>query len=1219
MPAIKNSSTDKFKRWFRKRPRSDDSSSATRKALSGTTTSLRSTVTEDTCSSADNSSFVSTETYVDTASAVRRSSMETGDVFEDQILIDSIDVHDNSDEVFADLQDLVIKKQKAWEEKAWKITFRGRRIVLRDVLAKIASWLGSFKTIGDLVSQIDPVHAGIPWSAIKLVLSAITADNEQMGLVIIGMEQVICIIARCSIYHQLYLENVVKTTEKQAQATRQLSNAMARLYAKVFSFLASYIRLLDRNGAVRVLKTFFHPSEVAEKLNEMGNLETRVTTEANVCQGTMAQSAFQQMDENSQNNLQKLREMASHFDGQMEQLWKYLNEDERCKILQWVSDIPYESDHYIARKGRVEGTGDWLISHEVYATWHNSDRSTLLWLNGIPGAGKTKLSSRVVDDLLRRLPSAAKDNFGFAYFYCDRNRPDHNEPVAIMRSIIRQLCTPRDDHSIESSVERQYLRRKVKGFSSDRLVAEECKQLLIQLVAGYRGVYIVVDGLDECDRGTRHILMDLLDEVIVKFQNSIKVYIASRTDQDLRKRYNGGAHLEVTANDNQADIEKFVLSKMDQSEFCRNRLSRKLRDKILSTFQEKSQGMFQWAALHIGELIQLERNADIANYLDGLPKGLEATYDEIYAQITNQTGSKRSIAFTAFQIVMVSHRPLHPFELAIAAAQHPSKGFILDQDVDIGYVLEACHNLLVIADGSQERDVDTMPMEEISLQGYLKEKVKVTRTSTSMAAWENDIGVTKDSICRFSHLSVQEYLETKHWSSAEANTTMAGICLQTLLSLRLHGELENEEEGTPNVDNGDNWDDLLIIRVSHFKKSNIVKIVPVEGGNQQEQLDATLPSSFNKETVFLSDTKDFPVPNLPRITFDEVLESGFDPPLFECYLELVDYHIHDDDNQSCLCETFEPFLDGFEGTPLEAWTIYCSVFLSGHLAALRNHPGQRIDCSLLALVTQFLGTPSSSTASYKAWIRLTQNSVVLDDPESNYATMKNVVRPYTMPAFGCVVLGVHEVLDDWLSKGELDISARNLQGDNLLDIAVRCYHTDVCKVLLKHGANPNFPNPSTLTSLGVAVRHGKLDLVRVLVEGGADLSTSIVPIGERREGWRGLTAPHCDTPVHEAIKSGNADIVKAIVDAAKSASYRGRPLRLGSALNAATAACRADLAALILSYGNNQDTDRQVMINNALDHVPKDESGIDIMKYLMGLLKRRTHGSLLHSAVTGGN
>ncbi|KAF5975158.1 saponin hydrolase precursor [Fusarium coicis] len=111
-------------------------------------------------------------------------------------------------------------------------------------------------------------------------------------------------------------------------------------------------------GRQMFMSAFCQPSEVSEKLKEIGALETRVTTEANICQGAIGISAFQKMEENSKAARQQLREIASRFDGEMMRLLKQLNEDERCKIDQWVPDIPYESDHYIARKGRVEDTGE---------------------------------------------------------------------------------------------------------------------------------------------------------------------------------------------------------------------------------------------------------------------------------------------------------------------------------------------------------------------------------------------------------------------------------------------------------------------------------------------------------------------------------------------------------------------------------------------------------------------------------------------------------------------------------------------------------------------------------------------------------------------------------------------------------------------------------------------------------------------------------------------
>ncbi|KAM0510824.1 hypothetical protein ACHAPE_010507, partial [Trichoderma viride] len=393
-----------------------------------------------------------------------------------------------------------------------------------------------------------------------------------------------------------------------------------------------------------------------------------------------------QANENFQEVRKQLRNLVACLDTDTLQLWKTLNEDERVKILQWISDIPYESDHYTAKGERIEGT--------------------VLWLNGIPGAGKTKLSSKVVDDLLQVVEEGNASDTGFAYFYADRNRADHQDPVAILRSLVRQLCAPHDASSVDACVEDKYKERKRKGFAGHRLVAEECHELLLQLVRVQRETYLVIDGLDECNRETRHVLMNILDDLADKSGRPINIYIASRSDQDLRSRYQGGAHLEVTANDNQADIEKFVIEKMKQSKFCCTKMTPTVREQVLKAFQDKSQGMFQWAVLYFDELLSLKRNNDILKYLHRLPRGLEAAYDKIFQNILNQTGSKKDVAFAAFRIAMVSRRPLSPYEIVAAVVQDPGLDFCISEDVDIEYLLEVCYNLPIVTDGSLEKPVE---------------------------------------------------------------------------------------------------------------------------------------------------------------------------------------------------------------------------------------------------------------------------------------------------------------------------------------------------------------------------------------------------------------------------------------------------------------------------------------------------------------------------------
>ena len=94
---------------------------------------------------------------------------------------------------------------------------------------------------------------------------------------------------------------------------------------------------------------------------------------------------------------------------------------------------------------------------------------------------------------------------------------------------------------------------------------------------------------------------------------------------------------------------------------------------------------------------------------------------------------------------MCSCAPLSPAELVTAVCQDPGTDMVESADIDISYVLGACHNLLVI---------------------------------------DQQLGV-----CRPSHLSVLEYFGNHHWSHSQANALVAQACL-----ILLNDPVQQEED-----------------------------------------------------------------------------------------------------------------------------------------------------------------------------------------------------------------------------------------------------------------------------------------------------------------------------------------------------------------------------------------------------------------------------------------
>jgi len=192
----------------------------------------------------------------------------------------------------------------------------------------------------------------------------------------------------------------------------------------------------------------------------------------------------------------------------------------------------------------------------------------------------------VINNFSNRLHDEA-----LAYFYCNRNEESRRNPENVLRSFVKQLSISRDERAIQGALTEIYKKKQRTGFASAQLTYEEAESLLPILMQAYSRTTLVLDALDECHEDSRIALIDTFGRLI-KVSPWLKILISSRRDHDIKLQLEKEANVGIEATDNHDDISKFVLARIDEDhQRRRTPLSDKLREQVVQTLLDKSQGM----------------------------------------------------------------------------------------------------------------------------------------------------------------------------------------------------------------------------------------------------------------------------------------------------------------------------------------------------------------------------------------------------------------------------------------------------------------------------------------------------------------------------------------------------------------------------------------------------------------------------------------------------
>jgi hypothetical protein len=185
-----------------------------------------------------------------------------------------------------------------------------------------------------------------------------------------------------------------------------------------------------------------------------------------------------------------------------------------------------------------------------------------------------------------------------AFFYCSRNPAERtrSDPKTILASLARQLSNLLPESPILKATIDVYTKKEAQAFASGSLQIEESRDLIIQLINEYPLTTIVLDALDECNPETRTELLDVLEKILQNSSSLVKIFVSSRSEQDIVFQLQHYPGLEINSARNSNDIRAFIQSEakelIEKRKLLRHSLAKKEMEKlIVEKLAQDAQGM----------------------------------------------------------------------------------------------------------------------------------------------------------------------------------------------------------------------------------------------------------------------------------------------------------------------------------------------------------------------------------------------------------------------------------------------------------------------------------------------------------------------------------------------------------------------------------------------------------------------------------------------------
>lgn len=259
-----------------------------------------------------------------------------------------------------------------------------------------------------------------------------------------------------------------------------------------------------------------------------------------------------------------------------------MDKDEVRKILDWLTTVNYGQQHDMHSSTHKKGTGQWILESDEFQNWLDDCKQRLL-CRGMPGAGKTIITSLVIDHLATTFKEDS--TIGTAYIYCSFKQPKNDQMTQkLLASVLKQLASGHG--SFPASTRKLYEQHNAKQThaSQEQLITD-----LKSVIELYSKVYVVIDALDECDLNSMYRFVSEL--FMLQEHCNINIFATSRFIPEITEWFTKAESTFLEIRALASDIATYLEAEMKQSSTNIIKNNTNLQEEIKQDISQAADGM----------------------------------------------------------------------------------------------------------------------------------------------------------------------------------------------------------------------------------------------------------------------------------------------------------------------------------------------------------------------------------------------------------------------------------------------------------------------------------------------------------------------------------------------------------------------------------------------------------------------------------------------------